>query len=571
MRCSHKCSHICSHIALKRGVYYYRRRLPKPHSGDLTLSLSTRVFRQASRLARLLDAAFETVCMSDAVHRPDLREILKDYLNQQLEEDRSLHLGRKPGLPVYALPGTFDALRVTPQEADHDVLAFHQSRYTDAIVNRDITEVAPLVDSLMDEHGLSGAETRTELGIGLLNALHELSKVQMRRVAGGLVEGVAVTETASPPATVPQQSPSVPEKVFTGSRLSELLPRFVDAQQGAEWTKQTERQNMTTYRMFLEVCGDLPVDAYNSKDHVVPFLETLKRLPAMHGKSPKDRDLSINEVIARADATGAARISPKTLKRHKSALGSLFDWLIHSVRQRDEPNPAHGVRTGRRSKGKKSANRQVWEGEKLRKLFSGPAHTGSHEFFRSKPGPTLIKDAYYWLPLLGLYHGARLGELTQLQREDVRKVDDIWCLDINDEDFKNLKNEQSRRLVPVHPKLLKLGFIEYAHEIAAVNGDRIFPDLKAGGADKKASYDFTRKFGAYRKGIGIYERWLDFHSLRHTFISKLADKSVPDITIATIAGHAGITQTAHYVKAKKPSVATRFAAIKQAEWDEVPF
>jgi integrase len=512
--------------------------------------------------------------MSDAIQRPDLRKILRDYLDDQLDEDRRLHLETKPGRPVYALPGTFDALTVTPQEADQEVLAFHQSRYADAIINRDISEVAGLVDNLMERHELSGQETRVELGLGLLGTLHDLSKVQMQRVTGGLVERVSGrgSETTLAPAPQSQAAPAAPEQVFTGRLLSELLPRFVEAQRGEEWRGQTERQNLKTYQMFMEVCGDLPVDAYTKRDHVVPFMEVLKRLPTTHGKSAKDKELSLDEIIARADAIDAPRLSQKTRNRHKSALGSLFDWLIHRAHERGEPNPAHGVRTGSRGgKNSKGAERKVWEGEKLRALFSGPAHTGSHEFFRSQPGPHLIKDAYYWLPLLGLYHGARLEELAQLHATDVREVDGIWCLDINDADAKKLKNAQSRRLVPVHPKLLSLGFLEHARAGAAKEDGRVFPDLKAGGADGKTGYDFTRKFGNYRKGIGVYERWLDFHSLRHTFISMLADKSVSDITIATIAGHEGVTQTAHYVKAKKPSVATRFAAISLAEWDEMPF
>jgi integrase len=512
--------------------------------------------------------------MSDALQRPDLRQILRDYLEEQLEEDRRLHLNAKPGRPVYALAGTFDALNVTPQEADREVLAFHQARYADAIINRDIGEVASLVDGLMVRHGLTGPEARVELGLGLLGTLHDLSKVQMQRVSGGLVERVSSEETCPAPATqsLPLTAPAAPEQTFTGRCLSELLPRFVEAQRGEEWRGQTERQNMKTYQMFMEVCGDLPVDAYTSKDHVVPFMEVLKRLPTTHGKSAKDKDLSLDEIIARANALDAPRLSQKTRNRHKAALGSLFDWLIHRAHERGEPNPAHGVRTGSRG-GKKSkgAGRKVWEGDKLRALFSGPAHTGSHDFFRSRPGPHLIKDAYYWLPLLGLYHGARLEELAQLHAADVRKVEGIWCLDINDADAKKLKNEQSRRLVPVHPKLLMLGFLEHARAGAAKEGGRVFPDLKSGGADDKTGYDFTRKFGHYRKGIGVYERWLDFHSLRHTFISKLADKSVSDITIATIAGHEGVTQTAQYVKAKKPSVATRFEAVSLAEWDEMPF
>jgi integrase len=294
----------------------------------------------------------------------------------------------------------------------------------------------------------------------------------------------------------------------------------------------------------------------------------LRRLPPNHGKAERDKELNMRALAERADAEGVEqRLSLKTCSRHLAALGSLFDWLI-ARDEHAEPNPAHGLRVGR--KGRKSAARKVWEGDALRKLLSGPAHTGSHPFFRSRPGPEIIKDAFYWLPLLGLYQGARLEELAQLQREDVREVEGIWCLDINDADSKHVKNDQSRRLVPVHPKLIALGFIEHVQRIAPENGKRVFPDLKPGGADKKVGYDFTRKFGAYRREIGVYERWLDFHSLRHTFVSKLAEKSVPLITIATIAGHAGSSQTQQYAKAKPPSVATRLEALKLAEWEEVP-
>lgn len=40
-----------SHLAIKRGVYYYRRKLPSPHSGDVAVSLGTRGFREAQHLA----------------------------------------------------------------------------------------------------------------------------------------------------------------------------------------------------------------------------------------------------------------------------------------------------------------------------------------------------------------------------------------------------------------------------------------------------------------------------------------------------------------------------------------
>jgi len=51
-------SHIGSHIARKRGIYHYRRRLPVPYSGEVTLSLKTRRFREAEHLAAILDVGF---------------------------------------------------------------------------------------------------------------------------------------------------------------------------------------------------------------------------------------------------------------------------------------------------------------------------------------------------------------------------------------------------------------------------------------------------------------------------------------------------------------------------------
>jgi len=45
----------CSHITRKRGVYYYRRRLPGDAKREIAVSLRTRMFREAQWLAAKLD------------------------------------------------------------------------------------------------------------------------------------------------------------------------------------------------------------------------------------------------------------------------------------------------------------------------------------------------------------------------------------------------------------------------------------------------------------------------------------------------------------------------------------
>ena len=92
----------CSHITRKRGVFYYRRRLPKPLTGELALSLRTRAFREAEWLARVLDAAFPRMLrrMNDAKNLADINRIAREYLRDELDFDMKLR-AKASQTPVY--------------------------------------------------------------------------------------------------------------------------------------------------------------------------------------------------------------------------------------------------------------------------------------------------------------------------------------------------------------------------------------------------------------------------------------------------------------------------------------
>jgi hypothetical protein len=51
---------------------------------------------------------------------------------------------------------------------------------------------------------------------------------------------------------------------------------------------------------------------------------------------------------------------------------------------------------------------------------------------REKPGPTVRKDAYYWLPILGLWTGCRVEEMDAARVADIKQEDGIWFLDLRD-------------------------------------------------------------------------------------------------------------------------------------------
>lgn len=73
-------------------------------------------------------------------------------------------------------------------------------------------------------------------------------------------------------------------------------------------------------------------------------------------------------------------------------------------------NYAEGLTITR--KGKESEERAAYSTEDLMKLVRSPL-TGFRE----------TKPERFWIPLLGLYTGARLNELCQLHLEDVKEAD----------------------------------------------------------------------------------------------------------------------------------------------------
>jgi len=139
---------------------------------------------------------------------------------------------------------------------------------------------------------------------------------------------------------------------------------------------------------------------------------------------------------------------------------------------------------------------------------------------------------YYWLPLLLRLSGARLNELCQLFKEDVKLIDGIWCLIINEQfEGQRVKNVFSARIIPIHPALLERGFIEFVESLST---DRVFSELKA--VKGYYSHNASNWFARRRKDLGL-GKGLDAHSFRHTFADELKCKGAPKEIIEELLGH----------------------------------
>lgn len=142
----------------------------------------------------------------------------------------------------------------------------------------------------------------------------------------------------------------------------------------------------------------------------------------------------------------------------------------------------------------------------------------------------------YWLALICLFQVCRREEAGQLAIKDIGKADGITYLQITDEgEDQGLRNEGSKRRLPVHSSLVQLGFLEYVESVKAAGHTRLFAQLKHGANGYSDSVG--KFFSRLETKAGLSDPALVLHSLRHGGITKLTSAGVPHNVCEMIAGH----------------------------------
>jgi integrase len=194
-------------------------------------------------------------------------------------------------------------------------------------------------------------------------------------------------------------------------------------------------------------------------------------------------------------------------------------------------NPARGVRLPKLKVEKKA--RVPFDKEDLRKIFKASVFTAGE---RPEAG---AGEAAYWLPLIALFTGARMSEIGQLRMADVKCESRIHYFDITDDgEESGIKTESSRRRVPIHPELVRLGLLKYVADLQKRGEERLFPEIKA---DRMGvlTGNWSKWWGRYmRKKIGITDERKVFHSFRHTFKDACRAAGIGQEIHDALTGHA---------------------------------
>lgn len=479
--------------------------------------------------------------LQDAVWRRYLELVTADEkFRQELPTDADLneiwkHLESEFG------PHDIDAFRILEMirdkfEDDQRERAARLVKIRTDTARGETEAVASIVRRVMDERRLD-LETHSpeyrKLAQGVQRAELEALNRAVERDAGDW-SGAPKDKLVQPP-TVFAHPP--------GEKIVELFDRFKRESAGRV-SVDTWDQNRKIVVLFDEfVGGKAHVSALNRKN-LREWKTELFRWPVKAADTKLFRGLTFAQVIEKNVTIGKPAISEKTINKYLAALGGFSSWLLSNDFIETDVMAGMYLQLDRDKK-----NRFPFEAAQLKAIFSSPLfNTCGGDKQEAVTGKVMIRDWRYWIPWIGLYTGARLGEIAQLMTADMRQLHGVWIFHVTREGstLKSTKTKGSQRVVPVHSELIKLGLIDYHAGIVARGEKQLFPEIKP---DKRGFYsgDPSTFFNDYFRDIGVkVDKKVNFHSFRHGIADAFRNAGYYDEQFNVLLGHTKATTTGKY-------------------------
>lgn len=244
-----------------------------------------------------------------------------------------------------------------------------------------------------------------------------------------------------------------------------------------DWSIGVARQNVRVAELFARYLGhDNPANVCQSD--IAGFRSLLFKLHKHHGKSPKDHLLPLADLIKQSESLPADKVgmTPSTINRYMTQINNLAEICRAVGAPFGEFDGVARLRS--RKKGNARDDRAGFTTEELETLLSLPVWQGcASEDDRYTPGRLVFHDSTYWVPLLAIYTAGRREEICGLLVADVEIGAEIPFIRIEQNKLRGVKNPQSKRRVPLHPELIRLGFLDYVTAITDAGHEVLFPDL----------------------------------------------------------------------------------------------
>lgn len=315
--------------------------------------------------------------------------------------------------------------------------------------------------------------------------------------------------------------------LHTLSSITEEFRDFKSVSTGPEHVSNI----LNTWRLFIEHVGDIRFDAV-SPNQVFDFMTA-----RMHAE---------NKPWSEARAKGFGRRALREI----FGLARTKGWMTVA-------NPVDGVEVwptlSKEDEESRKQPRYPFSDEQLNELFTSPWYDPNEgSLFKGKMREDL--GARYWVPLISTHHGNRVSEGVQLVASDFSVKNGMLVLtfrkeieakksrqkgvksdateaEVNVIGVKRKgKTEATRRSVPVHPKLVELGLMEFLELRRQADGEHalLFPSSlpNDGGKSPKLGRSYEQAFLRFVRDKLAFGHGFGSHSFRHQLEDRIRDAQV---------------------------------------------
>lgn len=349
-----------------------------------------------------------------------------------------------------------------------------------------------------------------------------------------------IEKPVDPPAVPVQQIPSQLSQRISGRELIRLYINEITDLRGREISKGIEKN---LFR-FLEIVTDKPLDQYSVEDKQ-RYRDVLQRIPKCVNRTQYQGKAILD--IIQTERPACELLSVKTVNMRLIEAATLFNWAVNNGLVDSHPFKRAVLKMEKSD----DAERQAISDVDIKKIIESLP--------RSPEAPSS-----FWIPMIACFTGMRQSEIAQLDGHDIANTGGTWCIDVNDRGDKRLKNNNAKRIVPVHPVLVDVGLARFAK---SRHGLKLFEDVRP--YKGKYGHQVSKDFAKYLISIGVKNGGQTFHGIRHSVITKLWSAGIPEAHTAALVGHQRGERESYTRYAKKTDLGPLLRAVEAIDYGNI--
>lgn len=312
------------------------------------------------------------------------------------------------------------------------------------------------------------------------------------------------------------------------------------------WSKEAGNvsERIPQVKTFLDIFPEKNELSQIKSGDICVWMDTLSQLPVGYTRKKRFLGKSIKEIIAIADTENLPRMKKITVNSYLTAFSGFYVWAKKKNLVGDNSvNPTKDLFYSKKETNSEANKPKAFTPDNVKSLI------GYYEKHYKEQNPD-----FFWASMITLHCGLRQKEASQLLISDIYTQDDLSCIRVqaDNSDEKSVKNEHSKRIVPIHQQLIDWGFLDYVEQRkknATSDNSRLFPNITMHmkGDRYSASKYYDKYFGKVLKGINLEGKGYSSYSMRHTFVDYLRRAGYSDSDISFVVGHSSQGKmTSHY-------------------------